>query len=127
MLRMKNIARRRIIDDDRLPQISAHLAEIFHVVTLVIVAAFTEQSVVDNVVDVELVEERIAIFRDRGREDHDFVEFADTFEECIYAWPFYDVDVVVLSFDFDGDRKVRLVEDLHASLATIRHSFFCTD
>ena len=81
---------------------------------------------VDNVVDVELVEERIAVFRDRGREDHDFVELADTFEECIYAWPFYDVDVVILSFYLDGDREVRLVENLNSALTTILHISFCT-
>ena len=119
MLRVKDIARRRIINDNRLSQISAHLAEIFHVVALMIVAAFTEESVVDNVVDVELVEKGIAVFRDRSREDNDFVEFADTFEESIYAWSFYDVDVVVLSFYFDGYGEVCLVENLRSKLATV--------
>lgn len=42
VLRMEDVARRRVVDDDRLFEISAYLAQIFDVVALMIVAAFAE-------------------------------------------------------------------------------------
>lgn len=66
-----------------------------------------------DIVDVELVQERVAIFADRSCEDNDFVQFPDPFEKGIDARPLDYVDVVVLAFDFDGYSEVRVVEKLH--------------
>ena len=67
---------------------------------------------VDRVGDVQLVEKRVAILRDRSSEDHDLVDFTDTLEECVNTWALNDVDVVVLALDFHGYCEVRLVENL---------------
>lgn len=56
VLRVEDVACRRVVDNDRVLEISAYLAQIFDVVALVIVAAFAEQSVVHNVVDIQLVQ-----------------------------------------------------------------------
>jgi hypothetical protein len=61
VLRVENVRGRRVVDDDRVLQVAANLRQVLDVVTLVVVAAFSEQPVVDNLVDVELVEERVAI------------------------------------------------------------------
>jgi hypothetical protein len=68
--------------------------------------------VVDRVGDVELVEEGIAVFGYRCGEDDNFVDLADTFQESINARAFDYVDIVVLSFNFDGNGEIGLVEDL---------------
>lgn len=56
MLGVEDVARGRIVDDDRLPQIAAHLAQILDIVALVVVAALSKQSMVNNIVDVQLVQ-----------------------------------------------------------------------
>ncbi len=42
VLRVEDVARRRVIDDNRVLEISAHLAQVFDVVPLMIVATFAE-------------------------------------------------------------------------------------
>ena len=61
VLRMKDIGRRRVVDDDRLLQVAADLREILDIVALMIIAALSEEPVVDHIVDVQLIEERVAI------------------------------------------------------------------
>ena len=61
MLRVENIRRRRVVDDDRVLQVAANLRQVLDVVALVVVAAFSKQPVVDNLVDIKLVKERVAI------------------------------------------------------------------
>ena len=61
MLRVEDVRGRRVVDDDGVLQVSADLGEILDVVSLVVVAAFSEQPVVDDLVDVELVQERITV------------------------------------------------------------------
>lgn len=112
VLGVENVARGRIVDDDGLAEVSADLAEVFDIVALVVVAAFAEQPVVDDVVDVELIENRVAVFGDGGCEDHDLVQLADSFHEGVDARSFDDVDVMVLAFNLDWYREVCLVEDL---------------
>lgn len=63
MLRVEDVRGRRVVDDDGVLQVSADLGEILDVVSLVVVAAFAEKSVVDDLVDVQLVQERIAILK----------------------------------------------------------------
>lgn len=61
VLRMKDVRRRRVIDNDGVLQVSSHLGEILDVVALVIVAALSEKPMMDNLVDVQLVQERVAV------------------------------------------------------------------
>ena len=115
VLGVEDVARRAVVNDDGLAQVAADHAEVFHVVALVVIAALAEQAVVHDVVDVELVEQRVAVLGHRGGEDDDFVELAHALEESVDARAFYYVDVVVLAFDLDGDGHVRLMEDLSSS------------
>jgi hypothetical protein len=52
MLRMEYVRGRRVVDDDGVFEISSHLGKILNIVALVVVAALTEESVVDHLVDV---------------------------------------------------------------------------
>jgi hypothetical protein len=61
VLRVEDVRCRRVVDDDGVLQVSADLRQILHVVALVVVAALPEQPVMDNLVDVQLIEERVAI------------------------------------------------------------------
>ena len=106
---MKDVACWRIVDDDRVLEIPANLAQVLDVVALVVVAALAEQSVVDNVVDVQLVKQRVAILGNRRSEDDNLVELTDALEEGINARSFYDIHVVILAFDFHGYCEVCLV------------------
>lgn len=110
---MEDVAGGRIIDDDGFLQVSSHLTQILDIIALVVVAAFPEEPMVDNVVYIQLVEERVTVLGHRGGEDHHFVDLAHSLEKCIDAGPFYDIDVVVLAFDLDGNSKICLVEDLY--------------
>ena len=62
MLRMEDVAGGRVVDDDRLSEIAADLAKVLHVVALVVVAALTEESVVDDAVNVQLVQQGVTVF-----------------------------------------------------------------
>ena len=112
VLGMEDVARGAVVDDDGFSQVATHHAEILHVVALVVVAAFSEESVMYHVVDVQLIEQRVAVFGHRGCEDDHFVDLTHSLEESIDARPFYDIDVVVLPFDFDWNGHVGLMEDL---------------
>lgn len=56
VLRVEDVACRRVVDDDRILEISAYLAQVLDVVALVIVAAFAEQPMMHNVVYIQLVQ-----------------------------------------------------------------------
>ena len=56
VLWVEDVAGRRVVDDDCLSKISSYLAEILDIVSLVVVAAFSEQSVMNNMMNVELVQ-----------------------------------------------------------------------
>lgn len=113
VLWMEDVAGGRIVDDDGFLQVSSHLTQILDIIALVVVAAFPEEPMVDDVVYIQLVEERVTVLGHRGSEDHHFVDFAHSLEKCIDAGPFYDIDVVVLAFDLDGNSKICLMEDLY--------------
>ena len=61
MLRVKDVRCGRIVDDDGVLEIPTNLGQIFNIVALMIVAALSEKSVVHNIVNIELVQEWIAI------------------------------------------------------------------
>ena len=61
VLRVEDVRRRRVVDDDGVLQVAAHLGEVLDVISLVVVAALPEQPVMDNLVDVQLVEQGVAI------------------------------------------------------------------
>ena len=58
-----DVGGRRVIDDDGILQVSADLGQVFDVISLMVVAALTEESVVNNLVNVQLVQERVSILR----------------------------------------------------------------
>ena len=112
MLRMENIAGRRIVDDDGFVEVSSDLAQIFHIVALMVVTALSKQSVMHGVVNIQLIKQRVAVLRHRSCKDNNLVQLANSFEECINARSFYDIDVVILSFNFDWYLEIGLVENL---------------
>jgi len=122
VLRMEDVARGRVVDDDCFPQIAAHHAQILDVVALVVVAAFAEEPVMYYVVYVELVEQRITVLGYRGREDDDLIQLPDSLHEGVDARSLDDVDIVVLAFDLDRDCEVRLVQYLLAGVSTSSHA-----
>lgn len=79
---------------------------------MVIVARFAEKTVVDNIVDIELIKERVAVFRDGGGKDYNLIQLADALHEFVDAGSLNDIDVVEGAFDFNGDGKVGLAEEL---------------
>lgn len=66
VLGVKDIGGGRVVDDDRILQVASYLRQIFHVVTLMIVATLPEKSVVHHPVYIELVQERIAVLQTNG-------------------------------------------------------------
>lgn len=63
MLGMEDVRGRRIVDDDSILEIPPDLRQVFDVVALVVVAALSEKSVVHHVVDVKLIQERVAVLQ----------------------------------------------------------------
>jgi len=61
VLWVEDVRCRRIINDDCFTQITSDLRKIFDVISLVIITTLTEQSMVHNVMDVQLVKERIPV------------------------------------------------------------------
>lgn len=76
-------------------------------------ATLAEQTVVDNVVNVELVQERVAVLADRRGKDDNFVELTDALHELINTRAFDDVDIMVRPFNFDRDSEIGLMEELN--------------
>lgn len=64
---------------------------------------------VDDVVDVKLVQQGVAVLRNRCREHDDLVQLTDALQEGVNAWSLDDIDVVRLSFNLDGNGEVGLV------------------
>lgn len=85
------------------------MAEVLDVVALVVVTAFSEQAVVYDVVNIQLVEKRVPVLRYGRSEDHDLIELTYALHEGVDAGPLDDVDVVVLTFDLDWNCEVGLV------------------
>jgi diphthamide synthase (EF-2-diphthine--ammonia ligase) len=63
MLGMEDIRGGRIVDDDSILEIPSDLGQVFDVIALVVVAALAEKSVMHHVVDVKLIQERVAILQ----------------------------------------------------------------
>lgn len=61
VLRVEYVGRRRVVDDDGVLEVTPDLGEILDVVAAVVVAALSEQSVVDDTMDVELVEKGVSV------------------------------------------------------------------
>jgi hypothetical protein len=112
VLRMKNVGGGRVVDNDGILEVTANLGEILYVIALVVVAAFTEETVVDDAVDVELVEERVTILGYRCGENDNLVQFAHSLHELVHARPLDNIDVMVLTFNFNGNREIGLVKNL---------------
>jgi hypothetical protein len=65
MLRVEDVGRWRIVDDDGVLEISSYLGKVLDVVALVVIAGLTEKTMVNHLVDVKLVQEGIAILQDQ--------------------------------------------------------------
>lgn len=61
MLRVEDVTRRAVVNNDRVLEVASDLAEILDVVALMIVAALSEQSMMHHFVYVELVKQGIAV------------------------------------------------------------------
>ena len=61
MLGVKDVGSRRVVDNYSILQVTSNLGEVLDVVSLVIVAAFSEEPVVHDLVDIKLIKERVAV------------------------------------------------------------------
>ncbi len=61
MLRVENIRSRRVIDNDGFSKVSANLRKVFDIISLVVVTAFPEKSVMNYMVNIKLIQEGIAV------------------------------------------------------------------
>jgi hypothetical protein len=52
VLRVEDVGCWRIVDDDGFSEISSNLGKVFNVISLVVVTTFTEEAVVNDVVDI---------------------------------------------------------------------------
>ena len=86
------------------------------IISLMVIAGLAEQSVMNNVVNVQLIEEGIAVLRNRSGEDDNLVQLADPLHELIDSWPFDDINIMVLTFDLDRNCEIGLVEDLETTV-----------
>jgi hypothetical protein len=93
-----------------------------------IVTALSEESVMNNSVDIQLVEKRITVLLtvsplilsrimtnlgDTGSKHYHFIKFTNSLHELINARSFYDVDIVILTLNLHGYRKVCLMQNLN--------------
>ena len=83
-----------------------------YIIALVIVATFSKQSMVDNAMYIQLVEQRVAILGNGGCEDYHLIQLADPLHELVDARSLDHIDVVILSFDLHRYREVSLVKYL---------------
>lgn len=67
MLGVEDVGCGRVVDDDGVFEVPSDLGEVFDVVSLVVVAGFTEESVVYHFVDIKLVQERVAVLSRVGQ------------------------------------------------------------
>lgn len=65
MLRMENVGCGRVVNDDRVLEVASNLGQVLDIVALVVVATLPEQPVVDDLVDVQLIKERVTILLPR--------------------------------------------------------------
>lgn len=63
VLGVEYVRRRGVVDDDGVLEIPPDLGEVLDVVPLVVVAGLAEEAVMDYVVNIELVQERVAILK----------------------------------------------------------------
>jgi hypothetical protein len=63
MLGVEDVGSRRVIDDDCVLKISSDLREIFDIISLVVVAALSEEPVVDHLVNIQLIQQRVAVLK----------------------------------------------------------------
>lgn len=63
VLGVEDIRGWRVVDDDGVFEVASNLGQVFDVVSLMVVATFAEKTMVDNVVDVQLVQQRITVLR----------------------------------------------------------------
>lgn len=63
VLGVEDVGRGGVVDDDGVFEIPPDLGKVLDVVPLVVVAGLAEEAVMDHIVDIELVQERVAILR----------------------------------------------------------------
>lgn len=61
VLGVEDVGCRRVVDNDSVLEVASDLGQILDVVSLVIVAALSEKSVVHDLVDVKLIKERVTV------------------------------------------------------------------
>ena len=61
MLGVEDIGGRGIVNNDGVFQIPSDLGEVLDIIALVVVAGLPEEPVVNHFVDIELIQERVAI------------------------------------------------------------------
>lgn len=61
VLGMEDIGSGRIVDNNGFPEVTTNLRQILHVISLVVVAALSEQTVVNHVMYIKLVKKWVAV------------------------------------------------------------------
>mmetsp|Transcript_24022 Transcript_24022/g.43083 ORF Transcript_24022/g.43083 Transcript_24022/m.43083 type:complete len:226 (-) Transcript_24022:759-1436(-) len=125
ILRMKQITRRTIINNDTLGQIAIEQTQILHVVPLVKDAGFAKEAGADDAVGIEEVEEDVGVLVEAGSVDDDFVVFGHFEEEFVDSGAFGHVDEVDYVFNLNRNHKIRTRHrpktGMHQRLIQIQH------
>mmetsp|Transcript_19250 Transcript_19250/g.41889 ORF Transcript_19250/g.41889 Transcript_19250/m.41889 type:complete len:293 (-) Transcript_19250:44-922(-) len=125
ILRMKQITRRTIINDDTLAQIPIQQGQVLDVVALVEDARFAEEAGAYDTVGIEEVEEYVGVLVEGGSIDDDLVVLGHFEEEVIDARAFRNVYKVDHIFDLNRNNKVgtrhRPKTGMHQRLIQIQH------
>lgn len=61
MLRVEYVGSRRVVDDDGVLQVAAHLGQVLDIVTTMVVTALSKQPMVNDTMDIQLVQKRITV------------------------------------------------------------------
>lgn len=61
VLWVENVRRRRVIDNDRILQVASKLGKILDVVSVVVEATLAEQTMMDDIVNVELIQKGVTV------------------------------------------------------------------
>jgi len=116
VLGVENVGSRRVVDDDGVLEVVTNLGQIFHIVALVVIAALTEKAMVDNLVDVQLIEKRIAILGHRGGKDDNLIELTNSLHELVDSWSLDYIDIMIVALNLHWYREVGLVQNLEGAV-----------
>lgn len=97
---------RVVVDNDGLAEGSAQAGKIFHKPSLHGTARVSVETILDEIVTVEHIQQRICILAQTGREDNDFELPGDSLQESVHEGALQDVDGCHPALNFDVYHEV---------------------